>query len=226
MDNVYHLAQLDLPILTELAKLVNHHVSLVQDLFQHALTVLTDSPSIQTLMFVPAPINANMVKLYRTETVLEFVMLHLPSKMESVFSEDVPMDSKIMDMEDVLLHQLSPLNALPPLSVWTEFVFLRVEMDSIQIQTVLLVLLVKPTVTLVYQEAIVYHAPLDLSQSTDHALLNQIVQLLNSATEAHVLLLVQSVLSMLTEFVSEAVKLAHFTTLNSVTVVVQLQLQT
>jgi hypothetical protein len=105
-------------------------------------------------------------------------------------------------------------------------VFLRVEMDSIQIQTVLLVLLVKPTVTLVYQEAIVYHAPLDLSQSTDHALLNQIVQLLNSATEAHVLLLVQSVLSMLTEFVSEAVKLAHFTTLNSVTVVVQLQLQT
>jgi hypothetical protein len=117
MDNAYHLAQLDLPILTELVKLVNHHVSLVQDLFQHALTVLTDSPSIQTLMFVPAPINANMVKLYRTETVLEFVMLHLPSKMESVFSEDVPMDSKIMDMEDVLLHQLSPLNALPPLSV-------------------------------------------------------------------------------------------------------------
>jgi hypothetical protein len=41
-----------------------------------------------------------------------------------------------------------------------------------------------------------------------------------------VLLLVQSVLSMLTEFVSEAVKLAHSTTLNSVTVVVQLQLQT
>lgn len=46
-----------------------------------------------------------MVKLFQMEIVLESVTLYLLIKMESVFSVDVQMDLKTMDMEDVLLHQ-------------------------------------------------------------------------------------------------------------------------
>lgn len=42
MDNVSHLVQMDLPILTELVKLVNLHVLPAQDQFLHVLTVWMD----------------------------------------------------------------------------------------------------------------------------------------------------------------------------------------
>jgi hypothetical protein len=96
---------MDLPILTELVKLVNLHVLPVQDQFLHVLTVWMDILLTQTLMFVLAQINVNMVKLSQMEIVLESVIPFLLIKMESVFSVDVQMDSKIMDMEDVLLQQ-------------------------------------------------------------------------------------------------------------------------
>jgi len=63
--------------------------------------------------------------------------------------------------------------------------------------------------------------PLDLPLLTDHALLNQNAQLLNSVTEVHVLQLVQLVHSTLMEFVFEVAHLLLTTMLNSVTVAVQ-----
>lgn len=56
-------------------------------------------------MLVLAQINVNMVKLSQMEIVLESVTPFLLIKMGSVFSVDVQMDSKTMDMEDVLLQQ-------------------------------------------------------------------------------------------------------------------------
>jgi uncharacterized protein YfcZ (UPF0381/DUF406 family) len=66
--------------------------------------------------FALVQVNVNMVKFYQTETVLEFVMIHLLTKTEFVYSEDVQTDSRITDSEDVFLLTLLQLDVpFPPL---------------------------------------------------------------------------------------------------------------
>ena len=181
MDNVFHLAQVDSPTSTEHAKPANLHAPLAQDQSHHVLTVLMDSLLTLIPEFAPAQVNVNMAKFYQTETVLEFVMIHLHTKTEFVYSEDVQTDSRITDSEDVFLLTLLQLDVPFPPLIWMEYASHHVEMDFIQIQTTEIVLLANQTVIPAYQEVTVYRALLDLTLLTDPALPNLDVQQPNSA---------------------------------------------
>jgi len=102
---VLHHAHLDILKLVLIVKDVIHHVLNVQ---VHQLSVLIVLILI-SLELMQANVNKAQLaitdNLTTMENAQEFVILDFTIKMESVSLEDAQMDFKIMDLEDVSVHQ-------------------------------------------------------------------------------------------------------------------------